>query len=79
MSNLTDPASAAASQASKEEVDSRSVFVGNVSLTVISWQFFGYLDYTFLDKGYELALAIRVCFGSLKCLRVSYASLIFSH
>ncbi|KAK2632065.1 hypothetical protein EUGRSUZ_L02054 [Eucalyptus grandis] len=32
-----DPASAAASQASKEEVDTRSVFVGNVSLTVISW------------------------------------------
>lgn len=29
--NLIDPASAAASQASKEEVDLRSVFVGNVS------------------------------------------------
>lgn len=28
---LPDPATAAASQANKEEVDSRSVFVGNVS------------------------------------------------
>ena len=27
---MTDPASAAASQANKEEVDSRSIFVGNV-------------------------------------------------
>lgn len=29
-----DPAGAAASQASKEEVDSRSVFVGNVSFMI---------------------------------------------
>lgn len=28
---LVDPASAAAAQANKEEVDARSVFVGNVS------------------------------------------------
>ena len=34
----TDPASAAASQANKEEVDSRSAFVGNVS-SIILFQF----------------------------------------
>lgn len=33
---LPDPAAAAASQANKEEVDSRSVFVGNVRLCLIN-------------------------------------------
>lgn len=32
-----DPANAAASQANREEVDSRSVFVGNVSILLLLW------------------------------------------
>ncbi|KAK9989035.1 hypothetical protein SO802_029274 [Lithocarpus litseifolius] len=35
MGSAQDPASAAASQANREEVDSRSVFVGNVSTLFI--------------------------------------------